>query len=81
VATPDLAGAIADAVAEPASASGDGQSATARSIDDMIRADQHLAAKRAGARALRGVQVTQLLGTPALDDGNRPPRGFDGGLR
>jgi hypothetical protein len=77
VATPDLAETIADEAALPAaSASGD-QSSTGRSLTELIQADQHLAAKRAAALPLRGIAVTQLLGSPALDDTGRNPTAFD----
>lgn len=77
MATPDLAADIAEQALEPVSTTTGDQSSTGRSVDELIRADQHLAAKRAAALPLRGVAVTQLLGSPALDDTGRIPATFD----
>lgn len=43
----DLTGKIEEAAAEPASAAGDGQSATSHPLPDLIEADKYLKAKRA----------------------------------
>ena len=45
-ASTDLGDAIATAASRPQSATGDNGSVTGRSIDDLIKADQYLAAKR-----------------------------------
>lgn len=75
---PDIGADIAEQAVEPAASASDGQSATARPLGDQIRADQHLAQRRAGRRRLRGVAVTQLITPGALDDGGcRPGGAFD----
>ena len=45
-ATTDLGDAIATAASRPKSATGDNGSVTGQNIDDLIKADQYLAAKR-----------------------------------
>lgn len=81
VATPDLAADIAEQALEPVSTTTGDQSNTGRSIAELIQADQHLAAKRAGRLPLRGVAVTQLLGgvpydATARDSGGSNPGGW-----
>jgi len=55
---PDPVDPIEEALTEPQSASGDGQSINNRSLADMIAADKYLANKR--ARSGTGFKITQL---------------------
>ncbi len=68
---PDLSDTIENEAQLPASSSDDGQSATGRSIDELIKADQYLAAKAARASRRRGILFTQLTTPGALDDCGR----------
>ena len=71
----DLSETIASEAAAPLSSSGDGQSATGRSIDELIKADQYLAAKAAARSKRRGLLFTKLVPPPAAGD---PPGGTGG---
>jgi hypothetical protein len=53
--------AIEDAMTSPASASTDGTSATARTVDELIKADKYLAAKGAADRPHRGLRFTRII--------------------
>lgn len=64
----DLVDTISDAATEPASASGDGQSMSARSIDDMIKADQY------GKAATAAEQSNDFGGRRSPWNGLRPAR-------
>jgi hypothetical protein len=67
----DLSSIIETEAALPASSTDDGQSATARSLADLIATDKYLAQKRANASRRKGI-VFNVLTTPgALDDGGR----------
>lgn len=57
----DLTDTIATEAASPVSSSGDGQTATGRSIADLIAADRYLAAKAAARRKRRGLIFNKLL--------------------
>ena len=57
----EIEDAIRDAVNEPASASEDGQSATARSIDELIKADKYLAQKAASAKKKTGIRFGRFI--------------------
>lgn len=58
--TSDLSDTIRDAAKTPKSASGDEGSFEARGIEELIAADQHLAAKRAANSPQRGLVLTKL---------------------
>jgi hypothetical protein len=75
----DLSEQIAQAAADPASVSSDGQSVTARGTEELIRADQHLAQRQAGRRPLRGIAITRLIAPGALDDSGRGANFDQGG--
>lgn len=60
----DLTERLEEAIAEPVSASQDGRSATDRSIDDIIKADKHLASKEAAANGIGGL-FRQILKPPS----------------
>lgn len=53
----DLGDAIANVAAGPKQASADGQSVTSQSIDDLIKADKYLAAKRNTAAGRSGIRL------------------------
>ena len=57
----EIEDAIRDAVNEPASASEDGHSATARSIDELIRADKYLAQKAVAAKRKTGIRFGRFV--------------------
>lgn len=57
----DLSTTIATAAASPQSATADGQSATARSISDLIAADQYLAGKAAAGNRQRGLVFSKII--------------------
>lgn len=52
--------AIREAALSPAKASGDEGSMEARSIDEMIAADRHLASKKVASGASRGFRITPM---------------------
>lgn len=63
----DLSNQIADAAAGPRSVSGDQGSVTQQSVQDLIAADQYLAAKAAARR--RGLGIRQFkLRPPGAGD-------------
>jgi hypothetical protein len=72
----DLSADIASQAIEPASASADGQIASARPVADLILADQYLAGKVALKRKARGIQFSKLIPPAAYSD-----QGGTGGLR
>jgi len=81
----DLSTDIATQAVEPVTSSGDGQSATARPIADMMLADQYLAAKAAMKNRRRGIQFAQMTnpGCPSDGGGVYPSGGiypFGGGV-
>jgi hypothetical protein len=57
----DLEDTIRDAAADPASASEDGRSATARSIDELIKADKYLASKAAASGRKTGIRYGKFI--------------------
>ena len=65
---PDLSGIIQTEAGNPISSTSDGQSATGRSADDLIKMDRYLAMKAAAGNPLRGMYVS-LLVTPAAGPG------------
>jgi len=67
----DLSEQILDAATSPQSASADGQSATSRSVPDLVLADQYLAAKAAAKQGNRGLAFTKLIPPGALSDCGR----------
>lgn len=56
----DLATAISSAAQGPKSASSDGESVTSHSIDDLIKADKYLTAKRRSAQRMGGIRFGQI---------------------
>lgn len=52
---PDLSERLEEAIEAPVSASGDGRSATDRSIDDIIKADKHLSSKQMASTGISGL--------------------------
>jgi hypothetical protein len=71
--TPDPAESLTDrittAAAEPAAAASDGQSATSRSIDELIKADRHTAAQRAARAPRFGLGLSRILPGSGLGGG------------
>ena len=78
---PDLSADIAAQAVEPQSVAADGQSATARSVADMIAADQYLGNVAARRYRRRGLTYAKLLPAGALSDQGRTQGGFAGGLQ
>ena len=78
----DLSDLISTEAASPASAASDGQSASARSIGDIIRADQYVANKAAMRKRRRGITFTRLTSPGPIDDqgGTYSPPPFGGGV-
>lgn len=78
----DLEPTIVQAALEPASASADGQSATGRSIADLIAADQYLAGKVAAKQKRRGLTFSKIVPAGAISDDGTTLGGsaFGGGL-
>jgi hypothetical protein len=61
---PDLTDTILQTAQEPASASSDGQSATAHSLKDLIEADKYLSQQAGGAalpRKSRGLRFNRIV--------------------
>lgn len=56
----DLADEISDAATEPAEASADGQAYKARTIDEMIKADNYKQATAAAANKQFGLRFTRI---------------------
>lgn len=57
----DLADAITDLAAAPASAEVDGAKVKERPLPELIAADVHLQAKAGAARKTRGLRFTRLI--------------------
>lgn len=57
----DLTQAIEDAAKTPKSATQDGRSATARDIDELIKADQYAKAQRAAGKKGFGLRVAKII--------------------
>jgi len=68
VATSELDAAIETAAGNPKSASGDGVSVTSHSIDELIKADKYLTAKRAKAGKWGGIKMQKLQPPGAVGD-------------
>lgn len=51
---------IRDALEKPASATVDGRSATARSVDELIKADEHLGNKAGRTRSTLPIRMAKL---------------------
>ena len=64
----DLATQIEQAANDPASHSVDGETVVARSVGDLIQADQYLAAKSAASKRRRGIRFSKLVNPGALSD-------------
>lgn len=73
----DLTEQITQAASDPAAASGDGQSATARPLGELIDADRYLGNKAAAARRRRGLRYSKLTTPGALPDCGRAGFGPD----
>lgn len=58
---PDLEDVIEEVAEGPAAASGEGQSYTAQSIPDLIKADQYLESKQAAAQPHFGLRMAKLV--------------------
>lgn len=71
----DLSNDIAEQVIEPITSAADGQSSTGRSVEELIRADQYLAAKSAITKRRRGVYFSKISTPGAMSDqaGSNPP--------
>lgn len=70
----DLSDEIEAAAQGPKSHSVDGESAVARDIDDLIKADRYLAAKAAAGNPMRGLRFAKIVpggaaGTPVQGGG------------
>jgi hypothetical protein len=65
---PDLSGIIQTEAGLPIASTSDGQSATGRSADDLIKMDRYLAMKAAAGNPLRGIYASTLV-TPAAGPG------------
>jgi xanthine dehydrogenase iron-sulfur cluster and FAD-binding subunit A len=77
----DLSSDLAQQAVEPASSSGDGHSASARPIGDLLKAQQALDARVTVRKRRRGMITTQLTTPGALDDAGRSTTGgFGGGI-
>lgn len=57
---PDLTDRIEDAASEPVSMTSDGNSATQRSIDELIKADEYLKANAAVSSSKRGMVFQRM---------------------
>jgi hypothetical protein len=57
---PDLTDRIEDAASEPASMTVDGNTATQRSIDELIKADEYLKANAAAESPKRGFNLQRF---------------------
>jgi hypothetical protein len=64
----DLSDQIQQAAADPASVSSDGQSVSTRPVDQLVTADQYLAAKVEVKKRRRGVTFSKLVPPGALPD-------------
>lgn len=67
----DLSNDIATQAIKPIAAAADGQSASARPIDDLIKADQYLAGKAATSLRRRGIRFTKMIPSGPLSDAGR----------
>lgn len=65
---PTAAETITTAIADPASASSDGQSVSARSASDLIALLQYSAGLTAMTKRRRGIRCTSMVNPGALDD-------------
>lgn len=57
----DLTDAIEEAAQTPKSATVDGRSATARDIDELIKADQHLKSQQAAGKTGFGLWAAKII--------------------
>lgn len=57
---PDLSDQIEDAAGTPKAAMVDGRSATARDIDDLIKADEYLEQKQARSRSTLPIRLAKI---------------------
>ena len=67
----DLTTSIQQAATDPAAVTSDGISVTARSVAELIAADQYLAAKANAGKRRRGITFTKLITPGALSDGGQ----------
>lgn len=72
---PDLSSDISAQAVEPVTASTDGQSATGRSIAELVTADQYTAGKPAAKLRRRGLRFTKLIPSGPMPDGGRATGG------
>jgi hypothetical protein len=68
----DITTTIASQAVEPASASADGQSASARPVTDLIAAQQFLDNSVARQSRRRGIMYSKLIPPGALSDCGQP---------
>lgn len=73
---PDLSNDIAEQALEPISSAADGQSATGRSVNELIKADQYLAGKVAARKRRRGMMFSVAQTPGAMPGGCVPPNPF-----
>lgn len=64
----DFTADIATQAVEPASSAGDGQSATARPIGDLIAVDRYTLAKASAAQRGRGLRFTKIIAPGCVPD-------------
>ncbi len=69
---------LASRLLEPGSFTSGDQSHSDRSVDDLIKMDKYLAAKRRGRRAGLGINFVKVIPAGAGSDSTTPP--FDGGV-
>lgn len=62
---------------EPLTSGTDGQTATGRSVGDMIQGAQFAAGVKAARRGRRGIRFSKLINPGALSDGGRFHGSFD----
>lgn len=60
-ASTDLGDTIANAATTPSSASSDGQSVSARPVNEIIEADRYLRAKESAAKKHRGLRFAKIV--------------------
>lgn len=80
---PTAAESITTAIADPASASSDGQSATSRSASDLIALLNYAATLTTIGNRRRGIRYTRMTNPGALTDSGRVitiDTNFNGGL-
>ncbi|MBY0515100.1 MAG: hypothetical protein K2P78_14500 [Gemmataceae bacterium] len=66
----DLSPQIEQAGSDPASVSVDGLTVAAKPVDQLIKADQYLAAKSAASGRRRGLRFSKVINPGTVSDGN-----------